>query len=115
MNKTIARAMLTIVVLSASMGHAAESPNILLILVDDVGYCDVGAFAARLHNESTNTLYYETPHIDLLAKQGTMFTQFYACSVCSPTRASLMTGKMNNRMGMWDAYATVRTTFEKNR
>jgi arylsulfatase A-like enzyme len=115
MNKTIARAMLAMVVLSASIGRAAETPNILLILVDDVGYCDVGAFAARLHNVSADKLYYETPRIDLLAQQGTMFTQFYACSVCSPTRSSLMTGKMNNRMGMWDAYATVRTTFEKNR
>ena len=90
-----------------------ERPNILLILVDDVGYCDINAFAGRLRNEPVERFYYETPRIDQLAKEGTMFTQFYACSVCSPTRASLLTGKMNNRMGMWDAYAHVNTTFEK--
>lgn len=88
-------------------------PNILLILVDDVGYCDIGAFAARANHMSTDILYYETPRLDRLAREGTLFTQFYACTVCAPTRASLMTGKMNNRMGMWDAYATVNTTFEK--
>ena len=90
-----------------------HAPNILLILVDDVGYVDVGAFSARINKTTTDKLYIETPRIDQLAGQGTMFTQFYACTVCAPTRASLMTGKMNNRMGMWDAYATVRTTFEK--
>jgi arylsulfatase A-like enzyme len=90
------------------------APNILLILVDDVGYADIGAFSARINKTTTTKLYYETPEIDKLAKQGTMFTQFYACTVCAPTRASLMTGKMNNRMGMWDAYAAVKTTFEKS-
>lgn len=90
-----------------------EKPNLLLILVDDVGYTDIGAFATHLTNASPDELFYETPRIDQLAREGTMFTQFYACSVCAPTRASLMTGKMNNRMGMWDAYALVKTTFEK--
>ena len=61
-----------------------------------------------------NKLYYETPRINQLAKEGAMFTQFYACSVCAPTRESLMTGKMHNRMGMWDAYARVQTTYEKS-
>ena len=88
-------------------------PNIVLILVDDVGYCDIGAFAAPVKHTETDQLFYETPRVDRLAEQGTMFTQFYACCVCTPTRASLMTGRMNNRMGMWDAYAGVRTTFEK--
>lgn len=88
-------------------------PNILLILVDDVGYCDVGAFAARIMNVPVEKLYYETPRINRLAAQGMMFTQFYACTVCSPSRMSLMSGKMSNRMGMWDAYASVHTTFER--
>ena len=85
----------------------------MLILLDDVGYCDVGAFAARIRNIPVDQLFYETPRMDALAKQGAMFTQFYACSVCAPTRASLLTGRMHNRMGMWDAYAQVKTTFEK--
>jgi len=113
MNKAVFRIMLALVVLSASVGYAVEKPNILLILVDDVGYCDIGAFASRLRHVPTDKLYYETPRIDQLAGQGAMFTQFYACTVCAPTRASMMTGKMNNRMGMWDAYAGTRTTFEK--
>jgi len=99
--------------LAEAKDQIQSTPNILLILVDDVGYCDVGAFAARIRNTTTDKLYYETPRMDQLAKQGTMFTQFYACSICAPTRTSLMTGKMNLRMGMWDAYAAVKTTFEK--
>jgi arylsulfatase A-like enzyme len=102
--------------LFAAEGAAAAGsarPNIVLMLVDDVGYCDIGAFAARVQNTSTDRLYMETPCIDRLAQQGAMFTQFYACTVCAPSRVSLMTGRMPNRMGMWDAYATVNTTFEK--
>ena len=111
-------AMVLLVVASCALGAAAQdptrrAPNILLILVDDVGYADVGVFSARIHQTTPDRLFYETPHIDQLARQGTLFTQFYACTVCAPTRASLMTGKMNNRMGMWDAYAATRTTFEK--
>jgi arylsulfatase A-like enzyme len=113
MNENIVRVVFIFVIVLASAGFPAEQPNILLILVDDVGYADVGAFSARINNTSADKLYYETPRIDQLAKQGTMFTQFYACTVCAPTRASLMTGRMNNRMGMWDAYAGTRTTFEK--
>jgi hypothetical protein len=92
---------------------ANKRPNILLILVDDVGYSDIGAFAARANHTPIDQLYYETPRIDRLAREGTLFTQFYACTVCAPTRASLLTGKMNNRLGMCDAYAAVNTTFEK--
>jgi len=97
-----------------SCSTKTEVPNILLILVDDVGYADIGAFSAHINNTTTGELYYETPAIDQLAREGTMFTQFYVCPVCAPTRASLLSGKMNNRMGMWDAYAAVQTTFEKS-
>ena len=61
-------------------------PNIVFLLADDLGYMDVGA-----NNPKT---FYETPNIDAIAKQGMRFTQGYAaCSVCSPTRASILTGK----------------------
>ncbi|MBK1876016.1 sulfatase [Pelagicoccus mobilis] len=110
------KTIIALLAVAAAMTHGrsskGDSPNILLILVDDVGYADVGAFASRLNNVETEKLYYETPRIDQLAREGMMFTQFYAYSVCAPTRASLMTGKMSNRMGMWDAYAVVNTTFE---
>ncbi len=64
--------------------NAAGKPNILLILVDDLGYGDLSI------NGGTDI---HTPHIDELCEQGMQFTSFYSnCTVCSPTRASLMTG-----------------------
>ncbi len=69
--------------------------NIVFILADDLGYMDIGA-----NNPKT---FYETPNIDRLARQGTRFTQGYAaCPVCSPTRASIMTGKYPPRTGITD-------------
>ena len=73
-------------VLAANVPARDASPNIVFILADDLGYMDIGA-----NNPKT---FYETPHIDRLAKNGMRFTQGYAaCQVCSPTRASIMTGK----------------------
>lgn len=69
-------------------------PDIVFILVDDLGWADVGCFGSR---------YYETPHIDRLATQGMRFTDAYAaCPVCSPTRASIMTGKYPARLHLTD-------------
>ena len=74
---------------------AANSPNIIFILADDLGYMDIGA-----NNPKT---FYETPNIDALARKGMRFTQGYAaCPVCSPTRASIMTGKFPVRTGITD-------------
>lgn len=72
--------------LSAGFSHANESkPNVVLILVDDMGAQDLGCYGST---------FYETPNIDALAKQGAKFTTAYAaCPVCSPTRAALMTGE----------------------
>lgn len=69
----------------------SAKPNIVLILADDLGWSDVGCYGADLH---------ETPNIDRLAKESVRFTQAYAMSVCSPTRAMLMTGKHAARLGM---------------
>ena len=69
---------------------APQRPNIVFILIDDLGWADVGCFGSR---------YYETPNIDRLASQGMRFTNGYAaCAVCSPTRASIMTGKYPARL-----------------
>ncbi len=71
----------------------AIKPNVLFILADDMGYMDIGA-----NNPKT---FYETPNIDHLAKDGMRFTSGYAaCPVCSPTRASILTGKYPPRTGI---------------
>ena len=70
--------------------HAeTQRPNILFILVDDMGWSDLGCYGADLH---------ETPRIDQLAGESVRFTNAYAMSVCSPTRSTLMTGKHAARL-----------------
>ena len=69
-----------------------KKPNIVMILIDDMGWRDLQCFGST---------FYETPNIDALAAEGTVFTQAYAsCPVCSPSRASLMTGKYPDRVGL---------------
>lgn len=65
-----------------------QSPNILLILTDDMGYGDVAM---------AGNPYLNTPNLDRLAGSGTQFTHFYVSSVCAPTRASLLTGRYHQR------------------
>ena len=70
--------------------HAAPPPNILILLVDDLGQRDIGAY-----NPGT---FYETPNIDRLAAEGVLFRDGYAANpVCSPSRYSVMTGKHPTR------------------
>ena len=83
--------------------HATKKPNILFILADDLGYTDVNAFAARATGESKDKMFYETPNIDRLAAEGIAFSQAYAYQLCSPTRASLLTGKNAPSLGVTTA------------
>lgn len=69
-------------VLLVPTAQAAEGPNILLILADDLGYSDLGCYGGEI----------ETPHLDALAKDGMRFERFYNAGRCCPTRASLLTG-----------------------
>jgi hypothetical protein len=69
-----------------------KRPNIVMILADDLGICDTGAFAKRFTGTSIQKMYYETPHLDRLVSEGMAFSQAYGCQLCSPTRASLLTG-----------------------
>ena len=82
---------------SQSPGNAATEqrpPNVVLILVDDLGWTDLGCFGSDL---------YETPNIDRLASEGMRFNAAYAaCTVCSPTRAALLTGKAPARLHLTD-------------
>ncbi|MFY0607386.1 MAG: sulfatase [Cyclobacteriaceae bacterium] len=69
-------------------------PNVLFILADDLGYHDLSVMGSQ---------YYETPNIDRIANKGMIFTEGYAaCQVCSPSRASIMTGKFPARHGITD-------------
>jgi arylsulfatase A-like enzyme len=71
-----------------------KKPNIVFILVDDLGWIDTGCYGSK---------YYETPNIDKLAAEGMRFTDAYAaCAVCSPTRAAVMTGRYPARLGVTD-------------
>ena len=69
---------------------ARTPPNIVVLVADDWGFTDVGAFGSEI----------ATPHLDALAKRGAKFSNFHVASVCSPTRAMLLTGVDNHRNGV---------------
>ena len=104
--ESIGRSLLAILFLGITVNKLEASPkNIVLILVDDLGWMDLGCQGSS---------YYQTPNIDKLAEEGVRFTNAYAaCAVCSPTRASILTGKYPARLlltdwlpsGRWDPKA----------
>ena len=73
-----------------SLVSAAEKPNIIVILADDMGFSDLGCYGSEI----------PTPHLDALAAKGVRFTQFYNTGRCCPTRASLLTGLYSHRAGI---------------
>lgn len=82
--------------LIACSGNSVESakPNVIIFLVDDMGWSDVACYGSE---------FYDTPNIDRLADEGLRFTDAYAtCHVCSPSRASIMTGKYPARLKLTD-------------
>jgi arylsulfatase len=74
---------------------AADRPNIVLVLADDMGFSDLGCYGGEI----------ATPNLDALAKNGLRFTQFYNCARCCPTRASLLTGLYPHQAGIGDMTA----------
>ena len=66
------------------------APNIVLLLADDLGFSDIGAFGSEV----------STPNIDALAARGIMFSNYHSASSCAPTRAMLMTGISSHRAGL---------------
>ncbi len=79
---------------AGSMVVQPDRPNVVLMVADDLGWIDTGAYGST---------FYETPAIDRLAREGARFTEFYTASpVCSPTRASIMTGQHPARVGITD-------------
>lgn len=72
--------------------NSYQPPNVILVIADDIGYGD--------HGFSGNDKI-KTPHLDAFYKQSVRFTDFHVSPTCSPTRAALMTGRYNNRVGVW--------------
>jgi arylsulfatase len=94
MNKYLVYTLFTAIwgltVNTLAAGNTEERPNILLIMLDDMGYSDLGCYGGEV----------QTPNIDLLAEQGVRFTQMYNCARCCPTRASLLTGHYPHQAGI---------------
>ncbi len=93
---TAATLLLTAVAsLATASGAAERPPNMVLVFADDLGYADVGVYGAKG---------FRTPHIDRLADEGVLFTDFYvAQAVCTASRAALLTGSYPQRVGLTGA------------
>ena len=88
------RIILLLLVIICSACSADKPPNIILVMADDLGFGDVGAYGATLIN---------TPNIDALASEVVRLTQFYTSgNVCTPSRAGLLTGRYPIRTGLAD-------------
>lgn len=87
----ISRAATLLIALSAAaVATATERPNIIVIMVDDMGFSDIGTYGGEI----------PTPHLDALAAGGVQFSQFYNTGRCCPTRASLLTGLYSHQAGI---------------
>ncbi len=75
---------------ASAFAAAPPRPNIIVILVDDMGFSDIGCYGSEI----------PTPKLDELAADGLRFTQFYNTPRCSPTRAALLTGLYSHQAGM---------------
>ena len=73
-----------------TQSETTDRPNIIIVLLDDTGYADIGAYGSEI----------STPNIDRLASAGVRFTNFHAAAACTPTRGMLLTGVDNHRVGM---------------
>lgn len=80
--------LIAVLVFCAGISIAAKKPNVVLFLVDDMGWMDSGVYGSK---------FYETPNMDRFAKQAMRFTDAYAVPLCSPSRASILTGQYSSR------------------
>ena len=89
--------MISFLVLSLALS-AEDKPNFLFILVDDMGWKDLGSYGNKIH---------ETPNLDKLAERGLRFTNAYAaCPICGPSRAAIMTGRYPSTSGFVDNFVS---------
>ena len=88
MRRFVPLLLMTLLIGSVASPLAAERPNILIVLTDDMGFSDLGCFGGEI----------ETPHLDRLAAGGLRFTEFYNTARCWPTRATLLSGIYSNNL-----------------
>ena len=88
--KLVVAVLLAVLAASPRQSVAADKPDIVIIMVDDMGFSDVGCYGSEI----------DTPHLDRLAAGGLRFTQFYNTGRCCPTRAALLTGLYPHQAGM---------------
>src|SRR5205809_5515793 len=106
MTVLLRRLLIALFWLATATAIAADRPpNVILILIDDMGWTDLSCYGST---------FYETPHIDRLAASGMRLTNGYsACTVCSPTRAAIMTGKYPARLHITDWIAGHQRPFAR--
>jgi arylsulfatase A-like enzyme len=93
--------ILGVVLCGAVTVSAADTPNVIFMLTDDLGYSDIGCYGAKT---------IETPHIDKLAAEGIRFTDFSSgANICSPSRAAFLTGAYPQRAGLYMGINPIRT------
>lgn len=94
------RPLLALFILSLSFVHADERPNIIFILVDDMGWSDLGCYGSEI----------DTPNIDRMAEEGVRYTQMYNTAKCFPSRACLLTGIYAQQSGMGDNFGYLQNS-----
>ena len=107
---------------------ASPQTNVVFILADDLGITDIGAYASHFNRIESDELYFETPHLDRLTRDGIAFSaspfphrlfriafsQSYANQLCSPTRAAILTGRIASGLGVTTATPNTRTYYNQN-
>lgn len=88
----LVQCIMPVTVFAQSIQTGAGRPNIIYILLDDVGFADLGPYGSEIN----------TPSIDMLANEGIRYNSFVTRAICSPTRAALLTGRNNQSVGMMD-------------
>jgi arylsulfatase A-like enzyme len=88
--KNILMLLTSILFSTTTFAQKEKKPNIILIMVDDMGFSDIGCYGSEI----------KTPTLDKLAAEGIRFREFYNNSICAPTRASLMTGQYQHKAGV---------------
>ena len=102
-NRFIHALLVLLMLFSWASAALADRPNVIMILVDDMGWADSSTYGST---------YYQTPNLTRLAEEGMLFTDAYAASpLCSPTRASIMSGQHPARLQL--TVAITRTSVDK--